>query len=64
MKEGDLYNGEVLEKGWSVKTDGNSDFIIIRDPEYSDGEGGTKRKIRHVPTNITPKKKKRKKVIL
>jgi hypothetical protein len=60
MTEGDRYEGKELPRGWTIKTDGNSNEIIVRDPLYYN-EDGYKRKVRHKPTNITPKKKKRKK---
>ena len=62
MKEGDLYNGEVLPKGWTTKTNGECKEIIVKNPDYYNDEGiWVKRlKKRNKPTNITPKKKKRK----
>ncbi|MCK9446765.1 hypothetical protein M0Q50_07900 [bacterium] len=56
MKEGDLYTGEELPRGWIIKTDGNSNEIVVRDYDIE----GYKRKVRRKITNITPKKKKRK----
>jgi hypothetical protein len=57
MKEGDFYDGNVLPKGWIVKTDGNSNKIVVKDYDLI----GFKRKVRNKPTNVTIKKKKRKK---
>ena len=58
MKEGDLYNGEELQRGWSIKTNGDSDFIVIKDDNYFNQDGSKKRKVRNNPTNITVKNKK------
>lgn len=57
MTEGELYTGGELPKGWTTKTDGNSNEIIIRDYDYYNEEG-FRRKVRNKPTNITPKKKR------
>lgn len=60
MHEGELYTGQVIPKGWTIKTNGLSQEIIVRDPDCYDDEGHYRKK-RTKPTNITPKKKKRKK---
>jgi hypothetical protein len=44
----------------TVKTGGNDDLYLVPDPDFYT-EKGHFRKVRHTPTNITPKKKKRKK---
>lgn len=47
-------------KGFLYKTDGNGNTHLVDDPEYLDDYGNIK-KVRHKPTNVFPKKKKRKK---
>lgn len=44
----------------TVKTGGNDDLYLVPDPDFYT-EKGHFRKIRHKATNVTPKKKKRKK---
>lgn len=59
MQEGDLYTGQELKKGWTTKTNGLCQEIIIKDMDYYDEDGKFKKQ-RRKATNITPKKKKRK----
>lgn len=56
MKEKEM--SEVKDKIW--KSDGNGNEFLVDDPKVFDSEGN-RNKYRHKPTNITPKKKKRKK---
>lgn len=49
-----LMNERTIEK-----TDGNGNIITVPNPDYY-REDGRFRKLRYKPTNITPKKKKRK----
>ncbi len=42
-----------------IKYDGNSNAIVVDNPNYFNEEGNFK-KHRNKPTNLTPKKKKRK----
>ena len=44
----------------TTKTDGDGNIMIVDDPKYFDDDG-LFHKVRRKPTNITPKKKKRKK---
>jgi len=60
MKEGDLYEGQVLSKGWTSKTTGNGTELIVRDPNFLTEDGYFKKHRKKI-TNVTPKKKKRKK---
>lgn len=60
-----LEPGEILKKGFTTKTDGNGNVIVIDDPEWAresdDGSYRKARKVRSACSNFTPKKKKRKK---
>ena len=49
-------------KRQTEKTDGNGNVYLVDDPDWMDLDGNYK-KLRRKPTNITPKKKKRKKRI-
>ena len=44
----------------TTKTDGDGNLMVVDDPKYLNDEGYF-HKVRHKPTNFTPKKKKRKK---
>ena len=57
--EGELYKGQKLSKGWTIKTNGNCEQIIVRNEDAFNEDGSKKRKIRR-NSNITSKKKKRK----
>lgn len=52
------YNGKKI-----FKTDSHSRYILVDNPDRysSSGNGSQLRKIRRKATNVTPKKKKRKK---
>jgi len=50
-----LFNsGRIIEKSGSNST------YLVDNPDYLDADGNKKVKVRSKPTNITPKKKKRK----
>lgn len=34
MKEGELYTGQLLPNGWTTKTNGKCEEIIVHDPNF------------------------------
>jgi len=61
--KGELH--EYIEKNFGskktiVKSGGDDDLYLVQHPDYFNDEGKF-HKVRHKPTNITPKKKKRRK---
>ena len=54
----DEYINKELDKTLTLKTDGNSNLIVVTNPNY-DFEGG-KKKYRNPMRHLTPKKKRRK----
>ena len=54
----DEYIIDFLDKRLTIKTDGQSNFLIVDNPDYMNDEGGYKKK-RKKNTHLTPKKKRR-----
>lgn len=48
-----------IPKGFTTKTNGNGEEILIPDPDYFNYEGQTIKNRKKYPSNLTPKKKKR-----
>lgn len=64
MNERLYIEGEVLDKGYTTKTDGKCNTIVVPDPDWfnKEYEGFEhKRKTRSKCSNFTPKKTKRRK---
>lgn len=49
-----------IPKGYTTKTNGKGEEIIITDPNFWNDEGQPIKNRKHYPSNLTPKKKKRK----
>lgn len=52
--------GVELPKGYTTKTNGKGEEIIIPDPDYLNEERLPVKRRSKYPSNLTPKKKKRK----
>lgn len=50
----------LFDTGRIIEKTGSKESYLVDNPDYLDTDGNKKGKIRRKPTNITPKKKKRK----